>query len=233
MAGGYAGTGPRLRLRVITRIRGTVESAAGNAVTLSLGDGSIAREVLVPAFDVPRLERLIGEPTTLHTLEYLESHNQGASFVPRLVGFRSPEDRRFFELFTTVKGIGNRKALRAMAKPPTEIAGAIAGKNPRALAELPEIGKRLAETIIAELSGKVDAYLSGEERADLDAAAELKPGSEAGVMHDLIAAMVSLGETRSDAERLASLAIRQARRDGSAPERVEDLLPLALSGRGR
>ncbi len=55
---------------------------------------------------------------TLTTFQYLESQGQGSSVIPRLVGFQSTAEREFFELFTTVKGIGNRRALRAMAEDP-------------------------------------------------------------------------------------------------------------------
>src|SRR5712671_6350629 len=90
---------------------------------------------------------------------YLEGQGQGTSFVPRVLGFATPREREFFELFTTVKGLGNKRALRALAREPVEIAGAIAEKNTRALQELPEIGKRLAETVIAELTGKVEKFV--------------------------------------------------------------------------
>jgi holliday junction DNA helicase RuvA len=211
---------------VITRISGTLEAIEGNQATVAVGAG-LAYEVLVPAYLAGALAGRVGAAVTLLTLEYLESPNQGATFVPRLVGFATPRDRRFFELFTTVKGIGNRKALRALAVDPATIARAIAERDVRALTDLPEIGKRLAETVIAELSGKVEAYLTEQERAGLDRAAEVKPAD--AVQADTIAALMALGETRGDSEAMVARALGRGRRADS----VEELLPRALASRGR
>src|SRR5262245_17157043 len=118
-------------------------------------------ELFVPGADQQRLAAMTGQTVRFHTLYYLESQNQGASYTPRLIGFASPDDRAFFELFTTVKGIGNRKALRALQLPFGAVAAAIADKDIDLLKSLPEIGKRTAETIVAELSGKVDRFVTG------------------------------------------------------------------------
>lgn len=159
-------------------------------------------EVLLPAYLAERLRASTGKPVTLTTLEYLEGQGQGTSFIPRLIGFASELDRRFFDVFTTVKGIGNKKALRAMAVEPSRIARAIMAKDAKALVELPEIGKRMAETIIAELHGKVDVFLTTGEMEQLNRAAEIKPmtpGSPA--VHEAVEALIALGEQRGEAER--------------------------------
>lgn len=161
----------------------------------------ITYEVLVPGFDQQRLGASIGQSITFHTLYYLENQNQGAAYVPRLIGFNSANDRAFFELFTTVKGIGNRKALRALQLPLGTVAAAIAEKDVDLLVSLPEIGKRTAETIIVELHGKVNRFI------------ELKPstvGSERNMANDAATALVrdavtvltQLGEQRLIARQL-------------------------------
>jgi len=182
---------------------------------VAVGDGGLAYEVSVPAFLSARLTALIDKPVTFITYHYLEGQGQGSSFEPRLIGFLSSRDRAFFELFTTVKGIGNRKALRAMAIEPSEIAAAIAGKNAAALTKLPEIGKRLAETIIAELTGKVESYMSISEHAMVEAAARAGPATTAHEQ-EAILALMALGEMRPDAERYVTRGLEKARR-----ERVE------------
>ena len=155
------------------------------------------------AYLVEQLAERVGQPVTLHTRQYLEAQGQGSSFVPRLVGFASVEDRRFFELFTTVKGLGARRALRAMAQPPAMIAAAIAARDTQALQQLPEIGKRLAETIVAELDGKVSSYL-----ADGIGHAEVKPTSpRAASAREAVATLVALGETQGDAQRKVDTAL--------------------------
>jgi Holliday junction DNA helicase RuvA len=123
--------------------------------------------------------------------------------VPRLIGFATPEDRAFFELFTTVKGIGNRKALRALQLPFGTIAAAIAQRDLDLLKSLPEIGKRTAETIVAELHGKVDQFV------------ELKPMPADGVadsgksalVRDAVAVLTQLGEPKLIARQLVDRAL--------------------------
>jgi Holliday junction DNA helicase RuvA len=196
------------------------------------GGGGVVYEVLLPAFLSERLQSKVGQMVTLTTFHYLEGQGQGTSFIPRLIGFTSVREREFFELFTTVKGIGNRKALRAMAIEPSAIAGAIAQKNASALVKLPEIGKRMAETIIAELTGKVEGYLSDSEVAGLDVKAGGVLGGGAPYVQETILALVALGETNSDAERLVARAVDRASRDGVALVSVESLLNVVFAVRG-
>lgn len=61
----------------------------------------------------------------------------GEGSLPRLIGFEAARDRQFFELFTTVKGIGNRKALKAMAIEPAAIAALIVAKDAKARPNYP------------------------------------------------------------------------------------------------
>jgi Holliday junction DNA helicase RuvA len=167
---------------------------------IELAVGPTLYELLVPAFDRGELHASLGQQMTLHTIFYLQGDAGGGAIEPRLIGFVRAADKRFFERFITVKGIGPRKALRALSVPVGEIASAIEAKDARALVKLPEIGKRTAEQIIAELAGKVTEFA-----APLDRSAARAPAR--GLAHtaaeeDAIAALVALGERRPDAEHL-------------------------------
>jgi Holliday junction DNA helicase RuvA len=166
--------------------------------------GPITYELHVPAADEQRLSGSIGETASFHTLHYLEGQGQGSSFIPRLIGFTSEADRAFFELFTTVKGMGNRKALRALALPFGDVAEAIAGRDVDVLRSLPEVGKRTAETIVAELHGKVDRFVELKPSAT---SAPAGPGPGAGVAHDAVAMLTQLGESALGARRLVDRAL--------------------------
>src|SRR3954464_7065401 len=120
--------------------------------------GPILYELLVPAADMTELQASLGEETTFHTIFYLGGDATRGGLEPTLIGFLRPDDKRFFELFTTVKGIGPKRALKALAVSVGQIAGAIEGKDARFLITLPEIGKRTAEQIIAELAGKLTTF---------------------------------------------------------------------------
>ena len=182
---------------MITRLRGKLVAVDEGKVMVAVE--AITYELLIPAADVERLLDRISQQIELHTMHYFEGQSQGSSFIPRLIGFSSDRDRDFFQLFTTVKGIGNRKALRALIRPFGEIASAIANKDATALVSLPEIGKRSAETIIAELSGKIDLFIG-----DVIPRIEIKMPSFG---EDAIAMLIQLGESPRDARKLVQLAI--------------------------
>ncbi|MHC5023132.1 MAG: Holliday junction branch migration protein RuvA [Planctomycetota bacterium] len=186
---------------MISRIEGELLVAQDGRVELRCG--SVTYEVLVPACDLEELPEPVGETTYLFTLHYLEAQGQGASFLPRLIGFRTAGQRAFFELFTTVKGVGNRKALRAMVMPHGAIAEAIATKDLDLLVSLPEIGRRTAETIVAELHGKVDGFVEMKPLATEATGA----AAASGLVHDAVAVLVQLGEPRQHARRLAERAL--------------------------
>lgn len=189
---------------MISRIEGLLDSVTDDGRALLRCD-HILYELLVPGADQQRLATMLGERVNFHTLHYLEGRDQGAAYLPRLIGFSSPADRAFFELFTTVKGIGNRKALRALQLPFGTIAAAIAEKDIDLLKSLPEIGKRTAETIVAELHGKVDRFV------------ELKPLSVAVghprdnarflLINDAVAVLTQLGEQKLQARQLVDRAL--------------------------
>ncbi|MCC6285379.1 MAG: hypothetical protein IT439_08780 [Phycisphaerales bacterium] len=209
---------------MLTRLAGRLAGIEGNALTVEVGAG-LAAEVLVPAYLAERLAPDVGAGVALYTVMYLESQGQGTSFLVRLLGFASASDRAFFNLFTTVKGIGNKRALRAMAAEPGTIARAVRDRDTRTLQQLPEIGKRMAETIIAELSGKVDAWV-GEDR-EPSRRTEVK-GGLSGAALEAIAALVALGESETDAEKLVRRALTRPGMGDSA----DALVAGALGARG-
>jgi Holliday junction DNA helicase RuvA len=216
---------------VITRLTGILEAVDDRSAAIAVMGGELAYEVLVPAFLAERLKTQIGSAVTLTTFQYLESQGQGSSFIPRLVGFQTVAEREFFELFTTVKGIGNRRALRAMATDPAVIARAIMAKDAKALTKLPEIGKRMAETIIAELSGKVDTFLSTAEVKELDGAVNGQASSEDPIVDEAILALVALGESRADAQAMVTRAQAKAKREGRDLTTTSGVLEAVFGGR--
>tara|TARA_A100001391_G_scaffold195573_2_gene173046 strand:+ start:1216 stop:1866 length:651 start_codon:yes stop_codon:yes gene_type:complete len=202
---------------MLTRLTAQLESIdEGSIPTLTVAvSPTVAIEVLIPAYLAAELEPQIGTTITLYTHLYLESQGQGTSFLPRVIGFASVADRSFFEIFTTVKGVGSKKALRAMVEPPASIAASIISKNASALVKLPEIGKRTAETIIAQLSGKVERFagdaIMGQAPAQAGSFIEHPTLPAAAI--EAIAALVALGEQRANAEQKVQLALTRTPQD--------------------
>jgi len=187
---------------MLTRIEGKLESVQDQAVVIGLESTGLAYEVLAPAYLAASLHERLGDTVRLHTIEYYESQGQGTSFIPRVVGFESRAGRRMYEALTTLRGVGPRKALRMLAREPEWIAGALARGDALALRQLPEVGKKLAETMIADLRDHLGEF------AIVEGSMEPKPAAAAltGPAEDAVSALVALGQTRRDAEE----AVRRA-----------------------
>lgn len=179
---------------MIVRLTGKLTDVAEESIVVETG--GVGREVLVPRFALGELATYRGREITLHTIEFIEGNPGSGNLVPRLVGFLHAEDKLFFTRFVGVKGIGARKALKALAEPVRRIASWIESADGRALVRLPGVGKRAAELIIATLKGKLtDLALPPE--ADAPARAERLTASQ----RDALEVLVAWGDPRSDAER--------------------------------
>lgn len=194
---------------MLDRIRGELREVGDHAAIVIVGP--LDYQVLVPAGDAARLRLSVGEPVEFVLLHYLESQANGAVFRPRLVGFSGETDRAFFELLTSVKGIGYRKALRALAMPIATVARAVAEKDVDTLRALPEIGKRTAETIVLDLSEKVEELmpgLVGGLDGDPDEAVGDSTAGTSDAAREAILVLVQLGESRVVAADLVERARR-------------------------
>jgi Holliday junction DNA helicase RuvA len=193
---------------MISAITGELRTVHADRAHLACGP--MLYEILVPASDITELQSRAGDEITFHTIFDLEGDPTRGGLTPRLIGFLRPEDKRFFQLFITVKGIGPKRALRALVQPTGQIAEAIESKNTRFLIGLPEIGKRTAEQIVAELAGKVTEFaMIGPARS--------RPASHTISEMEALDAAVQLGIVRSEAEHLLDRA-KQANAENKAPE---------------
>ncbi|MFQ5502931.1 MAG: Holliday junction branch migration protein RuvA [Phycisphaerae bacterium] len=177
---------------MIVRISGILVQLDGE--TAVLDREGVCYEVLVPTYVADGLNGRLGQTVTFHTIQYYEGTAVGGNLFPRLVGFLEGTDRAFFLAFTKVRGMGYRKALRALAKPPGWIAEAIERGDTKMLATLPELGKRTAEQVVATLKGKLEKFAATV--ADEPADALTRSQREA------LEILLQLGERRGEAVEL-------------------------------
>ncbi len=164
--------------------------------TVVVERSGIGYTVAVPRYAIGELAARRGREVTLHTFLFIEGNQSGGHLDPVLVGFLHPEDKIFFRRFISVKGIGWRKALKALSEPVGHIAAWIEQVDTAALKRLPGIGARAAELIVAELKGKMEDVAiaaSGVRRVDT---ARFTPDQR-----DALEVMVALGDGRTDAEQ--------------------------------
>src|SRR3954470_22302555 len=182
---------------MISSLTGTLHQVDEDRIHLRIGP--MVYEAMVPASDIALLQSGIGAEMTFHTILYLEGDASGANMEPRLVAFLRREDKKFFEKFITVKGIGPKKALKALELPTGEIEHAIEPKDAKLFCALPEIAKRTAEQIVAERSGKVADFATSIPESS---ASVLGGGRRTPVEEDAIMALAALGERRLGGEQL-------------------------------
>jgi Holliday junction DNA helicase RuvA len=180
---------------LITKITGRVVAAVGDAATIAAGP--FEYEVLIPEFCRRRLSGVIGDETSLYTIEYLEGDPARGKLTPRMVGFTAAVEREFFDMFCQVDGIGVRKALRAMVRPVEELAVLIEEQDAKGLATLPGIGPATAERVIAKLRRKAAkfALLVGRKETPLG-------DVEGDLLSEAFEILRTLGHSDTDARRL-------------------------------
>jgi Holliday junction DNA helicase RuvA len=209
---------------VLTKVRGILQTVADESLTLLIDPIEI--EVLIPEHTRRQVQSRLGEPITLHTILYIEGGSMVSRLLPRLVGFTSPIDREFFEIFCSVDGVGARKALRAMVRPVRELARSIQDQDVKLLATFPGIGEATAERIVAKLRRKVGkfALIVSPETAVAASAADSNgapENAEPDVIRDTYAALLSVGHSESDARQAIDRVLAGKKKFKSAADMIE------------
>ncbi len=141
---------------MIGYLEGTILQFESDGILLLVG--KVGYEVLL---NPQMVEKLMSRESADSTISlYIYYHQTDRQPKPVLIGFEAPEDKEFFQTFITVDAIGPMKAVKAMTRPTSDIAGAIEKKDVAFLTGLSGIGKRTAEKIIATLRGKVEKFMA-------------------------------------------------------------------------
>ena len=110
-----------------------------------------------------------GMAVTAYTLAGLKAGEKAKLFVSEsigennfdLFGFLDKNERRCFEMLTSVSGIGPKAAMSILShNTPEGLALAIMSNNEKALTVAPGIGKKIAQRVILELKDKVSKEVS-------------------------------------------------------------------------
>jgi Holliday junction DNA helicase RuvA len=117
-----------------------------------------------------------------------------------LYGFADAFERDWFNLLTTVQGVGAKMALGLLGTfAPEQIAQAIAAKDTKLLTRASGVGPKLAERLCTELKDKVAKIpASGITVAARGPSQPPMPNAQS-LSEDAVSALVHLGYGRSDA----------------------------------
>lgn len=154
---------------------------------------------------------------------YIETHVREDHI--HLYGFASAAEKQWFELLTTVQGVGAKVGLAILSALSTdEIQTAIAAQDKTVITRANGVGPKLAERIVLELKSKIGVIAS----------APIKISSKSGVAtkavsttkDDAISALTNLGIARID----AFVAVNKVANDD---KKLEQIITEALKEVGR
>jgi Holliday junction DNA helicase RuvA len=145
----------------------------------------------------------------------LYTHHLVREDAQALYGFRTTEELGFFELLTTVTGVGPKVALAIVSsRPVAELQLAILQGDEGVLTAVSGVGKKLAARVVLELKEKVSA-------AGAIGAGGTSPGSSES---EVTAALQALGYTASEAREAARGAVAALPVGASLEDRVKAAL---------
>ncbi len=188
---------------MIAQITGQVKKLTESSITLFLN--GLYYELMIPSGLYSQLKNASsnGSEITLHTLNFIEAGERKSYHYPRLVGFTEQIDKEFFQVFTTVPGLGIKKALKSLTLPIRDIATAIENKNAATLSRLPGVGGRLADKIIAELCGKMARFALSKGDVPLTSVSK----EESDLSSEAIEVLLQLQYNKALAEEMVQKAL--------------------------
>ena len=201
---------------MIAQIEGKLVALEATSALVQVGP--VAYEVMLPSYTIAALAGKIGSPITLSTLEYYEGTLGGGNLIPRMIGFLNNTEKEFFARFTTVKGMGIKKGLKALCMPIGEIASAIEQGDEKILRTLPSVGKRMSQLLVAELQGKLQDFATQAAPTATAVSQEVYSAFQAEALEILSA----WGEKRIEAMEL----IERASERAPDIDTAEELVPL-------
>ncbi len=209
---------------MISHIDGILRKKNEADLSIEVDVGGIWYEINLPAFVWRGFENTeLGTDISLETYHYVLERSP----TPKLVGFRREIERDFFKKFIDVPKVGPSMATQAMVFSVSTIAAWIEQGDTAALKRLPKIGTRTAETIIAQLKGKVynEAMLQDEGFA----AAETEEAASLSEMQQFaVAGLVRLGYKQTEASSWVEAVSGNG--DG-APQDAEEIIRAVFAER--
>ena len=192
---------------MIASLEGVVAQVSSTDVVLEVG--GIGYRIYAGPSTLARLSQ--GERSKLHT------HHLVREDVQALYGFSSTEELAFFELITTVSGVGPKVGLAIVSsRPVADLQLAILQGDDAVLTAVSGVGKRLAGRIVLELKEKVDAAGSAAV-------------GDGGGESEVVAALEALGYTSREGREAARAAVANLDADASLEDRVKEALNVLRS----
>lgn len=209
---------------MISHIDGVLRKKNEDELSIEVDVGGIWYEINLPAFVWRSFEETeLGTDVSLETYHYVLERQP----TPKLVGFTREIERDFFKKFIEVPKVGPTVATQAMIFSVSTIAAWIEAGDTAAIKRLPKIGTRTAETIVAQLKGKVynEAMLRDEGFAAPD---KDEPVSLSEMQQLAVEGLVRLGYKQNEASSWVEAVATNG--DGE-PQDAEDIIRAVFARR--
>jgi Holliday junction DNA helicase RuvA len=188
---------------MIAAVRGKVVTSAPGRVAIDTGTGIIL-QLVVPVSAYPQLRE--NQDVLLHTALKIKDEDVV------IYGFPQPREKALFEKLISVSGIGPKIAMSCISALATdEWIAAIASADVARISSIPGIGKKTAQRLILELTGKL-----GIENDVPDANSQLRS--------DLISGLANLGYPLKGARETVNRVLKE----NSSSAGFEELFKLIM-----
>lgn len=178
---------------MISFLTGEIRNIFPEKSIVEINVSGVGYEVSLPTFvmdEVINSGKKNGEKINLE----IYYHSTERSPKPLLVGFNNQLEKLFFEKIIQVEGVGPLKAVSALIFPVAIVSQAIEDEDISILNQMPGIGARAAQKMIATLKGKLIDIIS-DSRSSLNAGNSNKNA----LRDDIVEILVGLGFKESDA----------------------------------
>jgi len=169
-------------------LKGIVEELGENFLALDVN--GVGYQAYCSAKTLSMLD--VGEVTKLH----IHTHVREQEFT--LFGFASTDEREWFQLLTSVSGVGPKVGLAILSALTTdEMVGAVQNGEGKVMARANGVGPKLGDRIVLELKGKVGAMPT----MSASGASTQATLAVSGVNAEVLSALSNLGYKPAQAEK--------------------------------
>jgi len=170
---------------MISFLTGKIRNIQSESSIIELDVSGVGYEIVLPVFVMDSISNSSLEKGSELTFE-IYYHSTERSPKPLLVGFSNKLEKIFFEKIIQVEGIGPLKAVSSLIFPVAIISQAIENEDLTVLNQMPGIGARAAQKMIATLKGKLMEIIGEAQSIDPAGSKDLKIRDQAlGILKGL------------------------------------------------
>lgn len=182
---------------MIYRLKGTVLDFEEDFLVLDVNN--VGYQVFATSKDLAKVS--IDQAADMHIYTHVREDQI------TLFGFLNADDRKMYTKLTSVNGVGPKAGMAILSVcTADDVAEAVTTGNSKMLQQAKGIGKKVAERIVLDLSGKLPALSVGLPKVGSQGGDKVMNTS---AINDVISALVNMGFKNAQANQAVSAAVRE------------------------